>query len=77
MCNPTLALAVGAQVAGTVIQNRANKSAQRARNTAIDNNSKKRMGLEDEARLAMQTSRDMFGNNEFEAGNLASQGKFA
>ena len=77
MCNPTLALAIGAQVAGTAIQNRANKSAQKARNTAIDNNSKKRMGLEDEARLAMQTSRDMFGNNEFEAGNQASQDKFA
>ena len=52
MCEPTIIASVAAQVAGTAIQNKANKRARTARNVAIDNNSKKRMGLEDEARLA-------------------------
>lgn len=77
MCNPTLALAVGAQVAGTVIQNQAYKRANRARNEAIANNAKTRMGLEDEARLAIDTSKNMFGQDQFDAGTQSSQDKFA
>ena len=77
MCNPTLALAVGAQVAGTVIQNQAYKKANRARNEAIANNAKTRMGLEDEARLAIDTSKNMFGQDQFDAGTQSSQDKFA
>lgn len=77
MCNPTLALAIGAQVAGTVVQNQASKRAQRARNEAIANNNATRMGLEDEARLAIDTSKNMFGQDQFDAGNQASQDKFA
>ena len=71
MCNPTLALAIGAQVAGTVVQNQASKRAQRARNEAIANNNATRMGLEDEARLAIDTSKNMFGQDQFDAGNQA------
>ena len=77
MCNPTLALAVGAQVAGTVIQNQAYKKANRAKNEAIANNAKTRMGLEDEARLAIDTSKNMFGQDQFDAGTQSSQDKFA
>lgn len=77
MCNPTLALAVGAQVAGTVIQNQAYKRANRARNEAIANNAKTRTGLENEARLAIDTSKNMFGQDQFDAGTQSSQDKFA
>ena len=77
MCNPTLALAVGAQVAGTVIQNQAYKKANRAKNEAIANNAKTRMGLEDEASLAIDTSKNMFGQDQFDAGTQSSQDKFA
>ena len=77
MCNPTLALAVGSTVASTVMQNNAYKKANRARNEAIANNAKTRMGLEDEARLAINTSKDMFGQDQFDAGTQSSEDKFA
>lgn len=77
MCNPTLALAVGSTVASTVMQNNAYKKANRARNEAIANNAKTRMGLEDEARLAINTSKDMFGQDQFDTGTQSSEDKFA
>jgi hypothetical protein len=77
MCNPTLALAIGAQVAGTVIQNKAYKKADNARNTAIDNNNTKRKGFESEAKVGIDKSKDMFQDDSFDAGNQASQKKFA
>lgn len=77
MCEPTILASVAAQVAGTVIQDRANKKARRARNTAIDNNSKRRKVLEDQARMATSKSKDMFQDDAFDAGNQVSQSKFA
>ena len=53
MCNPTLALAIGAQVAGKVIQDRAYKKADNARNTAIDNNNNKITNLNAEAKVGI------------------------
>ena len=35
------------------------------------------MGLEDEARLAITTSKDMFGQDQFDAGTQSSEDKFA
>ena len=77
MCNPTLALAIGAQVAGKVIQDRAYKKADNARNTAIDNNNNKITNLNAEAKVGIDKSKDMFQDDAFNAGNEASQSKFA
>lgn len=63
MCNPTLAVAVGAQLLGTKMQNDSFKNAQRARNTAIDSNVNRRNELQTQGVNQVKESADVFNQN--------------
>ena len=77
MCDPLTIAGIAASTIGTKMQNDAYKKANNARNTAIDNNNAKRKGFESEAKVGIDKSRDMFQDDSFDAGNQASQKKFA
>tara|TARA_B100000941_G_C28502688_1_gene555336 strand:- start:265 stop:843 length:579 start_codon:yes stop_codon:yes gene_type:complete len=63
MCNPTLAVAVGAQLLGTKMQNDSFKNAQRARNEAIDSNVARRNELQDKGMGSIMESANTINQN--------------
>jgi len=63
MCNPTLAVAVGAQLLGTKMQNDSFKDAQRARNEAIDSNVARRNELQDKGMGSIKESANTINQN--------------
>jgi len=77
MCDPLTTAGVAAQVVGTKMQNDKFKKAQNQRNAAIDNNNLRRKQFEAEAQSGINKSKDMFQDDSFNAGNEASQSKFA
>ena len=76
MCNPTM-IGVAMSVGGKVMQDKAVRKSKNARNTAINNNSKRQRELEAEARNPINKSTDMFNQDSFDDGNQISQNKFA
>ena len=68
---------IAAQVVGTKIQDDKYKKAQNQRDASIDNNNRIRKNLENEARMSQNESKDLFQDDAFNAGNQASQDKFA
>tara|TARA_B100000989_G_C19268018_1_gene354995 strand:+ start:97 stop:462 length:366 start_codon:yes stop_codon:yes gene_type:complete len=63
MCNPTLAVAIGAQVLGTKMQNDSFKNAQRSRNEAIDSNVARRNELQDKGMSSITESANTINQN--------------
>jgi len=77
MCDPMTIAGIAAQVVGTKIQDDKYKKAQNQRDASIDNNNRIRKNLENEARMSQNESKDLFQDDAFNAGNQASQDKFA
>lgn len=77
MCNPTLAVSAAMQLGGAALKNQASKRAARMEASAVEDYGNKNMGLETEARGAVNQVADSFAPDRFSAGQGAETNRLA
>ena len=77
MCNPPLILGAAATLGGAYLNNQAAKRADRMAGTAVDEYGQKNLALETEGRDAIDTTRQMFEQQDFGAGQGAATNRLA
>ena len=77
MCNPPLILGAAATLGGAYLNNQAAKRADRMAGAAVDEYGQKNLALETEGRDAIDTTRQMFEQQDFGAGQGAATNRLA
>ena len=77
MCNPPLILGAAATLGGAYFKNQAADRADRMAGTAVDEYGQKNLALETEGRDAIDTTRQMFEQQDFGAGQGAATNRLA